>query len=461
MPPDHAQPGTVSDIVEPAHRGSLIGSISRFHVRHPIATHPPANVGLTKRPDARGPEGGRSSWRWSPASPGFRFWAGVLLVLCGAYSVTCLTLAARLPSGAPLGDWLAIWTWARFLVEHPATEMYDPSILHAGQAAAGLEPSQYYPFAYPPSFLLVLWPMGLLAFGAAYGVLLVLSLPLYLWATVGERWRSPMTLAALIAPTTAISIVAGQTGFLASALLIGGLRLAGRRPILAGVLLGLLTYKPQIGLLVPVALVSAKLWRCAASACATFLLLFAVTSAAFGPGIWIAWFAAIPGFSSQVAAEGGRILHLMPTVMSTLLQIGASPIAARLAQGAATIAVMGIVWASFRSGPTRLAAATLLVGTLLATPYAFLYDMPIVATAVLWVIQERHDSSGCFGWGEILVLTIAAIAPMTMPAETARPPVSAISLVLLLGLILRRSWMLRYRAESQLATQALHCGNAS
>jgi len=437
MSPDHVQPGTVNDFIEPA------------------------DVSLTKRPKARGPESGRPSWRWSPASPGFRFWAGVLLVLCSAYSVTCLTLAARLPSGAPFGDWLALWTWARFLVEHPTTEMYDPSILHAGQAAAGLEASQYYPFAYPPSFLLVLWPMGLLPSGVAYGALLVLSLPLYLWATVGKRWRSPVTLAALIAPTTAISIVAGQTGFLASALLIGGLRLAGRRPILAGLLLGLLTYKPQIGLLVPVALVSAKLWRCAASACATFLLLFAVTSAAFGPGIWVTWFAAIPGFSSQVAAEGGRILHLMPTVMSTLLQIGAPPTAARLAQGAATIAIMGVVWASFRAGPTRPAAATLLVGTLLATPYAFLYDMPIVATAAFWVIQERHDSGGCFGWGEILVLTIAAIAPMTMPAEAARPPVSAISLVLLLGVILRRSWTLRHPAESETATQALHCGTAS
>jgi hypothetical protein len=437
MPPDHAQPGTANDFIEPA------------------------NVGLTKRPDVRGPRTGGPSWKWSPVSPGFRFWAGVLLVLCGAYSVAWLAVAVSRPSGAPFGDSIALWTWARFLVEHPATAMYDPSILHAGQAAAGLEPSQYYPFAYPPSFLLVLWPMGLLPSGAAYGALLVLSLPLYLWATVGKRWRSPMTLAALIVPTTAISIVAGQTGFLASALLIGGLRLAGRRPILAGLLLGLLTYKPQIGLLVPVALVSAKLWRCAASACATFLLLSAVTSAAFGPGIWIAWFAAIPGFSSQVAAEGGRILHLMPTVMSTLLQIGASPTAARLAQGAATIAVMGVVWASFRAGPTRLAAATLLVGTLLATPYAFLYDMPIVATAVLWVIRERHDNEGCFGCGEILVLTIAAIAPMTMPAETARPPISAISLVLLLGVILRRSWMLHYRAESEVATQALHRGNAS
>jgi alpha-1,2-mannosyltransferase len=383
------------------------------------------------------------------------------MVLCAAYAVTWLAVAIWRPSSAPLGDAIALWTWARFLTDHPAAEIYDPSTLHAGQVAAGLDPREYYPFAYPPSFLLVLRPLALLPYGVTPLTLAVLGLPLYLWATVGNRWRSPMALAALVAPTTAISIVAGQTGFLASALLIGGLRLTGRRPILAGLLLGLLTYKPQIGVLVPVALVSAKQWRCIATAFATFLMLFAVTSAVFGPEIWATWFAAIPGFSSYVAAEGGRILHLMPTVMSTLLQVGVAAPAARLVQAGVSVAMMGVVWASFRSGPTRLAAATLLVGTFLATPYAFLYDMPIVAAAVFWMIQERYDDGASFGWGEILVLTIAAIAPMMMPAETARLPVSAISLVLLLGIILRRAWTLRSRPRAETAAKVPCCENSS
>jgi len=73
-----------------------------------------------------------------------------------------------------------------------------------------------------------------------------------LWATLGRNWWSPALLAALAAPTTAIAIVSGQTGFLAAALLAGGLRLAAPNPVAGGVLLGLLTYKPQLGLLVPV-----------------------------------------------------------------------------------------------------------------------------------------------------------------------------------------------------------------
>jgi hypothetical protein len=263
-----------------------------------------------------------------------------------------------------------------------------------------------------------------------------------------------VTLAAFVAPTTIISIVSGQTGLLAAALLAGGIRLADRCPILGGILLGLLSYKPQIGLLVPIALVSARLWRCIATACATLFVLVIVTSAAFGPDIWVTWISAIPVFWREVAAGGGRYLHLMPTVRSTLLQIGAAPTLVWVAQSATAIAVSCIAWVSFRSGSTPLAGAALMVATFLATPYAFVYDMPVVATAVLWVIIERHRSGGSFGLGELLVLTLAAIAPMTMPAEAARPPIGMISLLLLLGLILRRRWALRAERAADLPAQA-------
>ncbi len=43
--------------------------------------------------------------------------------------------------------------------------------------------------------------------------------------------------------------------------MIGACRLLGRRPVLAGVLFGLAAVKPQLGLLVPVALISARQWR--------------------------------------------------------------------------------------------------------------------------------------------------------------------------------------------------------
>jgi Glycosyltransferase family 87 len=300
-----------------------------------------------------------------------------------------------------------------------------------------------YPFPYPPSFLLLLWPLGQLPGAVSCAALVAVTLPLYLWATVGRKWRSAALVAALAAPTTAIAIVSGQSGLLASALLAGGMRLAAPNPVAGGVLLGLLTYKPQLGLLVPVALVAARLWRTLAIAGLTAILLVALTSILFGAAVWPIWAASLSGFSRQFAAESSEIVHLMPTVLAALLQHGVASGTAELVQWVATAAAAAIVWTIFRSSPGQLACAGLLVAALLATPYAFVYDMPFVATAVIWFVAERHRAGDALGTGEVVVLMFVMIAPIALVAGTSKFPLAVLLLVLLLGLIVRRCRRLR------------------
>ena len=380
---------------------------------------------------------------WRPASDKFRLLAGIFLALFTAYGATYLAVAAARGWPAGFGDSFALWSFGRFAGDHPAITIYDPIALRSTQLALGMDPGASYPFPYPPSFLLVLWPLGQLPGWLACLALVAASLPLYLWATVGANWRSPALLAALAAPTTAIAIVSGQSGFLAGALLAGGLQLAASHPIVGGVLFGLLTYKPQIGLLVPVALVAARLWRTLTIAGATAIFLIIATSLLFGAAIWPSWVASLPAFSRQFAAESGEILHLMPTILVALLQLGVPPVIAQLAQWAGTAAVAAIVWSLFRSGPRNLASAGLLAATFLATPYAFVYDMPIVATAVIWVIAERHRAADAFGTGELLIMLLALAAPITLPVGASKFPVAPLALILLLGAIVRRCRHLR------------------
>src|SRR6266849_5032007 len=226
----------------------------------------------------------------------------------------------------------------------------------------------------------------------------------------------------------------------------------GRRemPVGGAVLLGLLTYKPQLGLLVPVALVTAGLWRTLTVAVVTAILLVVVTSLLFGGAIWPSWAAYLPAFSRQFAAESSQILHLMPTILVALLQLGVAPAMAQLAQWTATAAAVAIVWTLFRSGPRQLAAAGLLVATFLATPYTFVYDMPILATAVIWVIAERQGAGDALGTGEVLVMIFAMIAPITLVAGTSNFPLTTLALVLLLGAIVRRCRRLRPPAAAAL-----------
>src|SRR5439155_20911409 len=199
---------------------------------------------------------------WDPAGDKFRLLAGIFLGLFAAYGATYLAVAIARGWPGGFGDSFALWSFGRFVGDHlAATAIYDPIALRSAQLALGMDPGASYPFPYPPSFLLVVWPLGQLPGWLACVALVAVSLPLYLWATVGANWRSPALLAALAAPTTAIAIVSGQSGFLAGALLAGGLRLAAGHPAAGGVLFGLLSYKPQLGLLIPVALVAAGLWR--------------------------------------------------------------------------------------------------------------------------------------------------------------------------------------------------------
>ena len=381
---------------------------------------------------------GGEVWRWRPGEAKFRLLAIIMLVLFAAYGAVYLATTGFGEQTHRFGDAFALWSWGRFAVEHAAATIYDPQTLHAAQQALGMDPRDDYPFVYPPSFLLVLWPLGILPYGAAMAALFAITVPLYLWATVGRRWRSPMMLAAVLAPTTTIAIVAGQTGFLAAAFLAGGIRVLGRRPLLGGFLLGLLTYKPQLGLLVPVALVAARQWRAIAAASATSILLALGTSLAFGAAAWPAWLDTMQHYAGIFAAQGSEITHLMPTVTAALTGVGMPPDIAQWVQAIAALGAALAVWRCFRDGPGPLAGAALLVATFLATPYAFVYDLPVVAAAVLWVIAARHDAGGTFGLGEMVVLMLAMLFPITMPAGNPHFPLSVVALALLLGMILRR-----------------------
>jgi alpha-1,2-mannosyltransferase len=187
----------------------------------------------------------------------------------------------------PFGDFIALWSYAKIASAHPVAELYDFATLHARQLALGMDPSDQAPFPYPPMFIVLLWPLSLLPYDVAYLVWIVGTLALFVWAVVGTCSRLPLCVfGAIVAPASATTIASGQSGFLAAALIISGVRLAGSRPILGGILIGILSYKPQFGFLVPIALASAGFWRAFAAASATTIGLAVLATLAFGWAVW-------------------------------------------------------------------------------------------------------------------------------------------------------------------------------
>lgn len=375
--------------------------------------------------------------RWTPGERRSGRLIAVLAGTCLSYLLLYAFVTLHRGERYPFGDFFALWSYAKIAIAHAPAELYDPAALHAAQVALGMEAGQQNPFPYPPSFLLILWPLGFLSYLSAYALWIAVTFGLYVWATVERSAQALTTAIAILAPTSTIMLVAGQSGFLAGALAIGGLRLIRTRPILAGVLLGLLSYKPQLWLLVPIALIAARAWRTLAAIGLTIAALVALTSIAFGWSIWPAWLASLPAYSRDFDAGAIRY-HLMPTVTANLQMFGVSLSAARLIQLAVAAGIAILIWRCFRSGATRQAASALLAGTFLATPHAFVYDLPMLTGAITGFVAEKLRIDDGFSLAEIAVLVFALAFPALMMFAGPHIPVSTLPEVLLFGLVLAR-----------------------
>lgn len=364
--------------------------------------------------------------------------AAFLLLLFAAYFAGSLTVAMQRPELHRFGDFIALWSSAKIAFDgHPALN-YDAAGLHDAQVALGMDAADQYPFPYPPFFLAMLAPLGALGDSAAFAIFMALTFAAYLWAVGWDRLRAaPWLAAALILPTSAINIVAGQTGFLSGALALGALRLANARPGAAGVLLGLLAFKPQLGLLMPVAFAAAGRWRTLAAAGGTVLAGALASGLVLGWDIWPAWAGSLGDYARRFA-EHSPALRLMPTVMANVEMLGAPRWAAPIAQGAAALASVAIVWRLFRAGFTPRAGMAVLVATFLATPHALVYDLPMVGAAALWFVDERRQGAALAAW-EIGLLAAAMSFPIFMRLPDESWPISAPILAAFLAMILARA----------------------
>ncbi len=369
----------------------------------------------------------RRGWRWQPGERGSVWFCAVVAGVFAFFAIEAVRTDIAGYGPLPFTDFFGIWSYARLVLHHSAARLYDPVWLHQAQVALGMLPGAEMPFPYPPTFLLLVWPIGLLPFWAAYVVWVGGSLCLCLLATcLGARGMVGSVATTLLAPTTAVCVVAGQGGFLLAALLVGGLRLLERRPLLAGVLFGLLTFKPQFGLLLPVALVAAGRWRCIAAAGATTAALLVLDTSVFGCAIWPAWWRSLPAYAEmfdRATAENRTI----PTVLGNIQALGLSHGVAQGGQAAAALLAAVAVWFAWRR-PGPFAVPVLLAATCLATPHAFLYDLPMLSAAVILFTRHRLRAEGSLPPHEVAVLAVVLAMPVVVVMQAPAAPVSSVTI---------------------------------
>jgi hypothetical protein len=362
----------------------------------------------------------------------------VVLLACAAFDFRVILAAVRVARGEYLAhtDFFAQWSFAWFARLNDPALIYDADTLHEFQLTFEPDLWQSFPFPYPPTYLFAVWPLSFLPYGIAYLVWDAVTLALFLWAVFGARSRTVLLWFVLLAPVTSITLSQGQNGLLTSALIVGGMRLMDRRPVVGGVLLGLATIKPQLGVLIPFALISAGYWRTLVAAGVTAVVLALLSGLAFGWDTWPAWWHEALGHAAYLEQSVNN--YLKPGIMANLELFGVAVPVAHAVQMTVSVVVAGIVVWCFRRGPGSLSVAALQVGTFLAMPFAFRYDMPIVVNAILLLVRDRQRSGQPVGLIETGIIVLGLLAPAVNTVTTRFFYVSGISLVLLFGLIVWR-----------------------
>ena len=341
--------------------------------------------------------------------------------------------------GKPLGtDFIIFWTGSRLALGGHAAQVYDTAAYHAAQSRLFGRDVGYFPFFYPPLYLLVCLPLALMPYFAALTAWLAVTGLAY-WrvtrAWLGDRFGA-LPIAAF--PAVLVNIGHGQNGFLTTALFGGATLVLDRRPILAGILFGCMAYKPQLGLVIPLALIAAGRWKTIASAAATVLVLAGLSTAIFGLESWRGFLATLP--LAKAALEQNLIGYakLQSPFAAVRLLHGGLGLAYAI-QIAVTLAVCaGLVLLQRRSFRGGAEGPAMVTAALLASPYLLDYDLVLLAIPMAWMAREGLRC-GFRRW-EKLALLAAFVLPIVSRsvASSLSLPLAPLVIGALFVLVLRR-----------------------
>lgn len=365
--------------------------------------------------------------------------------------------------GRPLGtDFSNVYAAGTLVLDGQPQAPFDPALQYAREQAIFGAETPFYGWHYPPFFLVIAAALALMPYKLALLVWQASTLALYLLALraiVGnpdsrvqlpspdEGGGSPPTqfdplwlVLALAFPAVFINLGHGHNGFLTAALVGAALVCLDRRPLLAGVLIGLIAYKPQLGILFPLVLAATGRWRSFAAAAATIAALALITTLAFGVSVWDA-FLASTHFTRIIVLEAGETgWHKIQSVFS-LVRMWDGPVAlAYAAQSAVTVMLaVALVWLWRAQVDFSLKAAALIIAALLATPYSLDYDMTALAPAIAFLaVHGLHHGFAPYEKTALAALWIAPLVTRNI-AQAILVPVGVLAMAAMLGLVLYRA----------------------
>lgn len=345
------------------------------------------------------------------------------------------------PAGKPLGaDFINFYAASDLALHGRLVDAYDIGRMEAAeQAIVPSAQGQIVPWQYPPSFALMVLPLALLPYGVALVLFMIVTAALYLWVVHTILPDRRAVVAGLAFTAVLVNALGGQNGFLSAALLGGGLILSQARPIAAGALLGFLTYKPHLGLLVPLVLAAGGYWRAIGAAAITSALFGLLAWLAFGAESWQAFWHLLP-VAGEYLRSGVLPWDKMASIFAAARLVGASVAVATVLHATVAIGVAALCllawWRDGRHLALRVALA--IAGTALVVPALYDYDLVMLAVPMAILAAEGVRA----GWlpCERILLVILWLMPMigSPLARYAHLPLMPLALLALFAACWRR-----------------------
>jgi hypothetical protein len=331
---------------------------------------------------------------------GNAFAAIILAALCVEFIQNILHPTSR--------DFVSFWGAAQLALAGHSAAAYDRAALHAVQTTVATFTRGEMPFPYPPAYLLLVIPFGLLPFATGMVAWSLSTLAFYLSAARRLFPRSGWLAAAFPAVFANASI--GQNAFVTTGIFMAGLALLESSPIAAGAVLGCLVIKPQLGLLVPVALIAGRRWWAIVGAAISSTAIMLLGLLLFGMATTMAWIHQLPLYAT-IGRDGLVGWSKLGSVYAAARLAGLASGPAILLHALVLMAAAAAVWRIWRSDCDYGAKVAILsAATLLASPYVFFYDAVILVPAFLWLAREKVHPAILLALWCLPLLMIAQIA---------------------------------------------------
>ena len=314
----------------------------------------------------------------------------VFLVLYSAGVILVLNSGA-IEGDARQVDFVAFWAAAKLAIAGDPVAAFDQEMLRRAQSLPPDARLGELYWRYPPAFHVLIAPLGLLPYSAAWLLFNLISLSAFAAALWRRAAPVPMGHSLIFcAPIVLITFIIGQVSLLWAAGLVAALSaLRTDRPVVAGFLIAMLSLKPQLGILIPFALAGGGRWRVILWASVWVCIVHGAATVIVGIDYWAHFFESLTQAVGGLE-HGGTNHRLLVSFYAFMRFIGfdySASLASQLLLTALLAAGLLLLWKQ-RTVQFDLKAAALCIAIPLATPYASSYELTLSVPAAIFMVRS-------------------------------------------------------------------------